>query len=198
MIHYEVLSLISERSMLRGDHSIAGRLKAQGIDANQYIFYFNLRSYDRLNTTAEIRRQEEKSGVSYQELQRENAEELMGEAGATAGRGFDDSSSESSIEDGDGQLEREKLHDKKAKFEAQKEANVHENKRDIPESQDTIAKNAMEGQKNVSQETWDGEEEQERQNYVTEQLYIHAKVHTIGVLLNKDCTCRLTTTGSHR
>jgi len=168
--------------MLRGEHSIAGRLAAQGIDANQYIFYFNLRSYDRLNTTAKIRRQEEKSGVSYQELQRENAEELMGESGATGGRGFDDSSSESSIESGDGELERERLHDKKARFEAQKEEGIHEQKGDIPQTQDTLAKNAMEGQKAVSQENWDGDDEQERQNYVTEQLYIHAKVFLSSVL----------------
>lgn len=162
--------------MLRGDHSIAGRLAAQGIDASQYIFYFNLRSYDRLNTTAKIREQEEKSGVSYQELQQENAEELMGEAGATDGRGYDDSSSESDIEEGHGQYQKEQLHDKKAKWEAQKEKNIHQKKGDVPDSQDTVAKDAMEGQKKVSQEEWDGNDEQERDNYVTEQLYIHAKV----------------------
>jgi hypothetical protein len=48
------------------------------VNPEDYIFFFNLRSYDRLNVTPSIKKQEEKSGVSYQEVQQAEAQEIMG------------------------------------------------------------------------------------------------------------------------
>ena len=67
------------KSICRGPDSIFGQIKAQGVDPTKYVFFFNLRSYDRLNKTPAIQKQEEKSGVKYQEVQRAQAEEVMGE-----------------------------------------------------------------------------------------------------------------------
>lgn len=72
------------KSICRGEHSIFGRLRAQNVDPNQYIFFFNLRSYDRINNTPEFKKLEETSGVTYAELQQLQAEEIM--QGATSGR----------------------------------------------------------------------------------------------------------------
>lgn len=65
------------KSINRGEHSIFGQLRKEGIDPSEHIFIFNLRSFDRINHTPAMKRQEEKSGVTYQELQRANAEEIM-------------------------------------------------------------------------------------------------------------------------
>jgi len=46
--------------------------------ATDHIFLFNLRAYDRLNRTPALIEQEKKSGVRYQDLQKAEAEEIMG------------------------------------------------------------------------------------------------------------------------
>lgn len=67
------------KSILRGEHSIFEQVRAQDVDPTKYIFFFNLRSYDRLNFTPKIKKQEEESGVKYQEVQRAEAHEIMSE-----------------------------------------------------------------------------------------------------------------------
>ncbi|OAA68280.1 phospholipase [Niveomyces insectorum RCEF 264] len=66
------------KSICRGPHSIFAQVRAQGVDPTRHIFFFNLRSYDRLATTPAIRRMEAESGVTYRDLQRAEAEEIMG------------------------------------------------------------------------------------------------------------------------
>ncbi|KAF1992379.1 putative phospholipase PldA [Aulographum hederae CBS 113979] len=166
------------KSINRGEHSIFGRCKAQGVDASQYMFVFNLRSYDRLNTTAAMKSQEEKSGVKYQDVQRAEAEEIMGTGihGTTG-----DSSSESGYGSDSGDEEREKNIDAKRKFEAQREpAGLKKGAEDVVSS-DSIAGDAMLSGKKVSEEPWaDGDSEEaqalEKSNFVQEELYIHAKL----------------------
>lgn len=59
-------------SINRGGHSIIDKLKAGGIeDPSRYISFYNLRNYDRLNTSATLRRAENESGVPYNEARRE-------------------------------------------------------------------------------------------------------------------------------
>ncbi len=67
------------KSICRGEYSIFEQIRAQGVDPERHIFLFNLRSYDRLNKTPAIKKREEESGVKYQEVQRAQAEEVMGE-----------------------------------------------------------------------------------------------------------------------
>lgn len=68
------------KSICRGEHSIFGRVKAAGVDPEKYIYFFNLRSYDRLNVTPKVKKQEEESGVSYQEVQKAEAHKIMGDS----------------------------------------------------------------------------------------------------------------------
>jgi phospholipase D1/2 len=160
------------KSICRGEHSIKERIKAQGVNPDDHIFVFNLRSYDRLNTTPAMKKQEEKSGVKYQDVQRAEAEEVMGTDihREKAGEKQTDDS---------GNIEQEEAVDQKRKFEAHREAaGLHkEGSNDKIISTDSIAKNAMLGQKLVSEEPWDPEnEEQEKENFFQEELYIHAKL----------------------
>ena len=158
------------KSLLRGEHSISGQIKAAGVDPTKHIFVFNLRSYDRMNKTPAMQRQEEKSGVKYQDVQRAEAEEIMGE-GIHGNK--DDSSSSDGQGDDSGDEAREKMVDKKRKFEAQREnAGAHGESTSV----DSIAKDAMLNGGKVSEEPWEGEPETEKENFVQEELYIHGKV----------------------
>ncbi|QDS70930.1 hypothetical protein FKW77_006746 [Venturia effusa] len=159
------------KSICRGDHSIKERIRAQGVNPDEYIFVFNLRSYDRLNTTPAMKAQEEKSGVKYQDVQRAEAEEIMG---SDLHRDAED---EHGRTDDAGHLQEEEIMDKKRRFEAQREAAGLHEKGDQKLSDDSIAKNAMLGQKLVSEEPWDpAHEEQEKENFFQEELYIHGKL----------------------
>lgn len=217
------------KSISRGDHSIYGRIKAAGFDPTQYIFVFNLRSYDRLNKTPALKKQEEESGVTYQEVQRAQAEEVMSDAvhgnesfegGGNAGvretakegglkglfkktrRTSIDYSKGVKVEPEDPNDDPEVLKKKKEKFEAKKEMEG-----EAEHSSDSIAANAMLGQKKTSEEPYIGRDEngnrvgtededeenrqQELENFVQEELYIHGKVRLhIGHVIQKSLlTC---------
>ena len=205
------------KSICRGDHSIFGRIRAAGVDPTQYIFVFNLRSYDRLNKTPKLKEQEEKSGVSYQEVQRAQAEEIMPE-GVHASEGIEGAGTSgfrhAAKEGGPKALfkktrrtsidvdEEDKVHpeepkedpamlaDKKRRFEEHR----HPNTEEFEESLDSIAKDALLGQKKVSEEGYAGRtpdgkmkgddehsedlRQQELENFVQEELYIHGKVRS--------------------
>lgn len=170
------------KSICRGEESIFGKIKAAGIDPSQYIYCFNLRSYDRLNKTPELKKQEEKSGVTYQEVQRAEAEEIMPEGvhasealegGGKAGvretakegklKGLYKKTRRTSIDYSEGgALQPEDpnedatvLADKKRRFEQ----HHHENYEDHVQSADSIAKDAMLGEKKPSEETYPGRTE---------------------------------------
>ena len=187
------------KSIHRGEHSIFGRCKAAGVDASKYFFIFNLRSYDRINKTPAMKKQEELSGVTYQELQRANAEEIMG--GAIHGVSTDPNTkpektdkkrkllptkTNRSDDQGDydqqGEQQREDFLSKKERFEEKRDEvgldmfNDVDGDR-IADSADSIAKNALLDEPKVSEELWNKDHaEQEKENFIQEELYPHDKV----------------------
>jgi phospholipase D1/2 len=157
------------KSINRGENSIFGQIRKQGIEPENHVFVFNLRSYDRLNKTPAMKKMEEESGVTYQEVQRAQAEEIM--SSGVHGGAESSSSDEGESEDED----KEHYSSRKKKFEARRAA-AGLNK-DPPISEDSVAKNAMLGEKKVSEEKWDENDyEQEKENWVQEELYVHGKV----------------------
>lgn len=171
------------KSICRGEHSIYEQVKAQGVDPTKHIFFFNLRSYDRLNVTPAIKKQEEKSGVKYQDVQRAEAEEVMdsGIHGSTdPGDGADTHMDQRGnikeklhVGDDTGNQEKEEKTDAKRKFEAAaEEAGTNR----VPESTDSVAKNAMHKQPSLVDEKWEGPLEGEVDSWIQEELYIHGKV----------------------
>ncbi|TAQ84296.1 hypothetical protein B7494_g7386 [Chlorociboria aeruginascens] len=167
------------KSICRGEHSIFEQIKAQGVDPNQHIFFFNLRSYDRLNVTPAIKKQEEASGVKYQDVQRAEAEEIM-DSGIHGSRdqdeGADNHMGKSHAldpRDDSGDEEKEKRVDAKRKFEAKSQfAGINE---ESPTT-DSVAKNAMLGMSKLWDEDWEGPLEGEVDNWIQEELYIHGKL----------------------
>lgn len=163
------------KSICRGEHSIFAQIEKQGVDPKQHIFFFNLRSYDRLNVTPAVKKQEEDSGVKYQEVQRAQAQEIM-DSGIHGSRDQDEGADKHmgkkgalDPRDDSGDESTEKKTDAKRKFEQ-----AGENKQ--PESTDSVAKNAMLDTPSLVDEKWDGGLDTEVENWIQEELYIHAKV----------------------
>lgn len=155
------------RSILRGEHSIFEQISAQGVNPRDYIFFFNLRSYDRINKTAALVEQEERAGVRYNDLQRALAEKVMSE-GVHPSIGDDGEEGEKSYEAGEG--EREKYLERWRKFEE-----YRDRERQLVSS-DSIAKDAMLSGVKVSEEPWEDDPETEKENFVQEELYVHSKL----------------------
>ncbi|CAI4210752.1 unnamed protein product [Parascedosporium putredinis] len=60
-------------SISRGGHSIIETLKHNGIqDVSRYISFYNLRNYDRVNTSSTMTQAEQRSGVPYEAARKEH------------------------------------------------------------------------------------------------------------------------------
>lgn len=151
------------------------RIADAGVDPKEHIFFFNLRSYDRLHKSRKLEEKEEAAGVEYSEVQRAHAADVMGEEGVTQGRGWDDTSSESSIDSDGGEQYGKELKARKEKFE---NMSREKGKKEDEREHDSIAADAMLLNRKVKDEEWEGEEGNERQNFINEELYVHAKVLT--------------------
>jgi phospholipase D1/2 len=162
------------KSINRGEHSIFGQLKVAGVDPAKYIFVFNLRAYDRIDKTPSLIQQEKESGISYQELQRAEAEEIMGTGihGYEGERDEPESHGKSKGHRID-EDEQHRIIDRKRRFEA---ARKHLDVKDPVTSAESIAEDAMARGGLVSEEPWEGDPEAEKENFVQEELYIHAKL----------------------
>ncbi|RYP16543.1 hypothetical protein DL765_005104 [Monosporascus sp. GIB2] len=159
------------KSICRGEHSIMEQIRAQGVDPRNHIFIFNLRVYDRLNKIPAVKKQEEESGVKYHEVQRAEAEEMMGEGihGSADVEGERDKHMGKKGE----QLhapETAKSRDVKRRFEAAKQEEKDS------KTACSVAHHAMAGTGKLSEEPWDGPPEEEVENWIQEELYIHAKL----------------------
>lgn len=145
------------KSICRGDESIFGKLKAQGVNPEKYIFFFNLRSYDRINVTPTLKKREEQSGMKYMDIEEAEIAEL-----------------EAPLEEG-GEEARRHAKELRQKFFDQTEDIGLGDQGGIIDP-DSIADDAMLNEKKPSTEEWEGEEEDEKQFFFQEELYVHAKV----------------------
>ncbi|KAM0455617.1 hypothetical protein ACHAPV_007694 [Trichoderma viride] len=158
------------KSICRGEHSIFEQIKAQGVDPTKHIFFFNLRSYDRLNKTPAITEAEEKTGIKYQQVQRVLAEDIMSEGihGTT-----DPIEKERDNHMGQ-EHDKEKAHNEALQAkETFEKAKPQEEVKTSP----TVAHYAMAGQPSLEDEAWsESDPASEIKNWVQEELYVHAKI----------------------
>ncbi|KAL8408343.1 hypothetical protein RB594_006952 [Gaeumannomyces avenae] len=163
------------KSICRGEHSIFEQIKKEGVDPQKYVFFFNLRAYDRLNKTPAVKQQEEEAGVRYQDVQRAEAEEIMGKAihGAADGEeGRDAHMGTVAEQTGEGSDQAtEHAIDAKRKFEE-----VQGQKEHKTESSYSVGHHAMAGPGKLSDEPWEGDPKDEVENWIQEELYIHSKL----------------------
>lgn len=167
------------KSICRGENSIFGRVRAQGVDPEKYIFFFNLRSYDRVAKTKAVREAAKAAGVSYSDVQRGAAAELM----PSAIRG-EDHDGQSTLSEGRRQRDRtkeEEAADEEARAKKDRfEEWLLKHEKDPGRISATVAHHAMANEKNgrgLIDEPWDeGEEESEVENWIQEELYVHSKL----------------------
>lgn len=141
-------------SICRGGHSIMEKLQQGGIDdPRQYISFYNLRNYDRLNVSNTMRRAEAESGVRYDDARRE----------------FDDT-----VESGyDGYSRHEET---QGRLGSQYQRYQEAAGRQADQTWDTISAAYMSENPDLNAIPWEGDEQAELDAFVSEELYIHTKV----------------------
>lgn len=160
------------KSICRGEHSIFGQIQAQGVDPKKYIFFFNLRSFDRLNRTAALIETEKKTGIKYAQVQRAQAEEVMasGIHGVIGDGGERDEHMGNEKQQEQLEVEIEKALEAKKIFEAAMP-------KDGVKTTSSVAHYAMAEPGSLVDEPWDEEDpDSEIKNWVQEELYIHSKL----------------------
>ncbi|RFU79318.1 phospholipase [Trichoderma arundinaceum] len=158
------------RSICRGEHSIFEQVKAQGVDPTKHIFFFNLRSYDRLNKTPAVSEAEKKTGIKYQQVQRVLAEDIMGEG--------IHGTLDPIEHERDNHMGQE--HEKeKARKEAVQAKEIFEKAKpkEKVQTSTSVAHHAMADRGLLEDEPWDeSDPEAEIKNWIQEELYVHAKL----------------------
>ncbi|PWN47065.1 phospholipase D/nuclease, partial [Violaceomyces palustris] len=173
-----------------GGKSIMECISEAGVDPNEYISFYNLRGYDRINT-APIKHMEEKSGVSYHQAQVALARIFLGDQGYASGstkvaikQWVNDSTlpPPGSKSKGGGSTVTKIAEVEMPKTEEEAREILKRFQQAAPTEEegyrvrDSIATNVLHGQdKKTSEEAWWGEED-ERLSYVTEEIYIHSKL----------------------
>ncbi|CAN8102587.1 unnamed protein product [Discula destructiva] len=141
-------------SINRGGHSIIEKLQEGGIeDPSQYISFYNLRNYDRLNVSSTMRNAEEESGVRYDDARRE----------------FDDT-----VEAGYDGYSRDEETQGRLGSQYHRYQAAAANQAD--QTWDTVSAAYMSEGPDLNAIPWEGDEQAEMDAYVSEELYIHTKV----------------------
>ena len=144
------------KSINRGEHSIFGQLKRKGVPhPEEYIFVFNLRTYDRIHTTDHSVNRPTATGINGEDFPRDTEGSQMRTDGTepTNAPPAEDTAAPAGP--------------------AQDSVRAEDSSGPV---QDTIAKDAVKDGKRVADESWDGKEDQEKHDFYQEELYVHAKV----------------------
>lgn len=142
-------------SICRGEHSIMGAIRKAGVpDAGEYIRFYNLRNYDRINANETMAGVEKASGVNYADARKEHDD--------IVGAGYD----------GEGEGTGAVWGKRNQKYEDYQDAASK-----APESKyDTVSACYMDGGPSIKDIPYSGSEEAEMNAFVSEELYIHSKV----------------------
>ncbi|KAL0087888.1 hypothetical protein J3Q64DRAFT_1735044 [Phycomyces blakesleeanus] len=191
VMHYQYISIC------RGNKSIVERLKAAGIEPDDYIRFYSLRSYDRINRNKLEELLAAAAGVTSEEKQLANAAEgdepqkvqFIKHAGnpdfAEGTEGATDIEAEVDYARVPGEEEAESLRNKYQEDIDAVRARLEEEGEYVAD--DSIAQDAMKGGDDIEDEPWvndtegsaprdEAAEKQEVSDYVSEELYIHAKL----------------------
>jgi phospholipase D1/2 len=145
-------------SICRGGHSIMEAVEKAGVpDAKQYIRFYNLRNYDRINVSASMVQAEQASGVSYEAARKEH-DDIVGagyggkgeQTGATPGQHNEkyDRYQAAAAKTSDGQGSK----------------------------YDSVSECYMENSPSILTIPWTGAKDAEIDAFVSEELYIHSKI----------------------
>ncbi|CAI7675311.1 unnamed protein product [Penicillium discolor] len=145
-------------SINRGGHSIMEMIAKEGFNPMEYIRFYNLRNYDRINNGSMMAAAEQQSGVNYEDAQRQydlNTAGPGGYAPSTTRSAFDTS----------------------APFQKYQQA-AHQVQGGHASSSrwDSVSVCYMLGGEDIRKVPWDGHPDAEINAFVSEELYVHSKV----------------------
>ncbi|KAL6698269.1 putative phospholipase D [Trichoderma pleuroticola] len=188
-------------SISRGGHSIIQKLVAAGIEnPREYIGFYNLRNYDRINTSSTLRQAESRSGVSYEDARRYHDdyvnEERYGRDDKERyerdrysrddryGRGDEDRYDRDRYSRGDEDRYGRDRYDRgdEDRYDRRNEDSSNYDRyqrqaQSVPDDTlDTVSAAYMKNGPNISDIPWHGAPEDEFNAFVSEQLYIHTKL----------------------
>lgn len=133
-------------SISRGGHSIMELVAKEGYNPMDYIRFYNLRNYDRINVSAALSQAEGASGVNYEEARKEYDVTTTGYDGYGEGAPYE-----------------------------QYQRSAQEVKSSAGGRWDTVSECYMLGGEDIRNVPWDGPPESEIDAFVSEELYVHSK-----------------------
>lgn len=144
-------------SINRGGHSILEKIAQAGFNPMDYIRFYNLRNYDRINSSSTMQRIEQQSGVRYEDARKQH-DDVVGAGYGPQGE-----------QTGTTQMSQAPQY--------QQYQNVAQSA-GMPGTGrwDSVAECYMLGGQDIRTVPWDGPPEAELDAFVSEELYIHSKV----------------------
>ncbi|KAJ5782519.1 Phospholipase D/Transphosphatidylase [Penicillium paradoxum] len=145
-------------SINRGGHSIMELIAKEGFNPMEYIRFYNLRNYDRINNGSMMAAAEQQSGVNYEDARRQYDVNTAGPGGyapSTTRTAFDTT----------------------APFQKYQQA-AHQVQGAHASSNrwDSVSECYMLGGEDIRKVPWDGHPDAEIDAFVSEELYVHSKV----------------------
>ena len=150
-------------SINRGGHSIMEMIANEGIDPTQYIRFYNLRNYDRINCSASMRDAEKSSGVAFGAAQQQynDAIELPADY---ASRGDDGQN-------------RQFTMDRQSYEQYQRGTQGTKERQGLRSGRwDSVSECYMLGGVDIRSVPWENGNVWEMDAFVSEELYVHSKV----------------------
>lgn len=147
-------------SINRGGHSIMEVIGDAGFDPTEYIRFYNLRNYDRINVSASFREVEQASGVGYEDAQREH--DSVVELPTTFPASVDGSRGLGTTQDYQ---------------QFQQAASAINDRGGLGTGRwDTVSECYMLGGTDIRRVPWENGDISEMDAFVSEELYVHSKV----------------------
>ena len=144
-------------SINRGGESILELIAKAGFNPMDYIRFYNLRNYDRINAGKTMGQIEKQSGVSYEDARRQHDDVVgAGYAGHGEGTGARPGAQGNQYQ--------------------QYQAAAQSFPKTAAARWDTVSECYMLGGEDIRNVPWDGTPESELDAFVSEELYIHSKV----------------------
>ncbi|KIL00158.1 hypothetical protein PAXRUDRAFT_821948 [Paxillus rubicundulus Ve08.2h10] len=176
------------RTINRGGHSIYEEIRKAGYEPLDYIRFFHLRSYDRINAPLKtlIAQMEQNSGVTFHEAQIAQARQWLGRnhLGQDVPREvfvkIPQETTEGLVVSDQTPMKQEKIplpesYDAARQIVAQFESGSDAIRGDEMVA-DSVSQHALQDETDLRDELWMGSEAEELNSYVSELLYIHSKV----------------------
>lgn len=158
-------------SINRGGHSIMESIAKAGFDPTDYIRFYNLRNYDRINASASMREAEQKSGVDYETARRQHDVnvDLTGYLAQGAPGDYNSSS--------------------QAYQRYQQAASTIPDRKGLGNNRwDTVSECYMLGGQDIRTVPWEEGDLTEMDAFVSEELYIHSKAGNLTLTIRNVLT----------